>query len=58
MLGGIAQNTRGPVGLTSGCGFLKDYRYDQRFFKDPPPHFPLIMYEYDMWTLSSEYAQP
>jgi hypothetical protein len=41
--GSIAQRNRGVVhrGLAgSGRGFVqKDYKYDQRFAKDPPPHF-------------------
>lgn len=47
--GGIAQDTRGPVGLVDGRGFLKDYKYDQRFYSDPPPHFPTASYDYTGW---------
>jgi hypothetical protein len=51
ILGGLAQDTRGPVGMTNNCGFLKDYKYDMRFHTDPPPHFPVAMYEVDSWQL-------
>lgn len=37
--GSIAQRFRGPVGLTSGVGYLKDYRYDQRLAYMAPPKF-------------------
>lgn len=44
--GGIAQDYRGAVGtfnMSSGktsTGFEKDYTYDTRFAKNPPPHYP------------------
>lgn len=44
LLGGIIQNTRGPVGTFSGTtiktGFSKNYRYDERFLVTYPPAFP------------------
>jgi len=44
--GGIAQDYRGPVGtfnMSTGrtsTGFEKNYTYDTRFAKNPPPHYP------------------
>jgi hypothetical protein len=44
--GGIAQDYRGAVGtfsMASGqtvTGFEKNYTYDNRFAKNPPPHYP------------------
>jgi hypothetical protein len=40
LTGGVIQENRGPVGLTSGTGYLKRYSYDQCAFTDPPPYFP------------------
>jgi Tfp pilus assembly protein PilX len=37
--GAIAQNYRGPVGLTGTSGYLKDYKYDGRLAVDEPPYF-------------------
>ena len=52
ILGGVAQSVRGPVGRTDNRGFLKDYEYDQRFYLEPPPHFPVVAYDYDTWFLA------
>jgi len=52
ILGGVAQDTRGPVGRADNRGFLKDYKYDQRFLEEPPPHFPIAMYDYSLWQLN------
>ena len=52
ILGGVAQDTRGPVGMVNNRGFLKDYRYDQRFMSEPPPHFPMAMYDFNTWQLA------
>jgi hypothetical protein len=38
--GGIIQKQRGPVGLTSGEGYVKRYAYDACGLSDPPPYFP------------------
>jgi hypothetical protein len=38
--GGIIQDNRGPVGLTSGQGFIKRYSYDRCAAVQPPPYFP------------------
>jgi Tfp pilus assembly protein PilX len=38
--GGVIQRQRGPVGLTSGHGYVKRYSYDACGATDPPPYFP------------------
>ncbi len=38
--GSIAQNWRGAVGLASGTGYVKDYRYDSSLRIYTPPKFP------------------
>ena len=40
LTGGIIQRTRGPVGLSSGTGYLKRYSYDACGASQPPPYFP------------------
>lgn len=40
LTGGIIQKQRGPVGLTSGQGYIKRYSYDACGLSDPPPYFP------------------
>ena len=40
LTGGIIQRTRGPVGLSSGTGYLKRYSYDPCGASQPPPYFP------------------
>jgi Tfp pilus assembly protein PilX len=37
--GAIAQRFRGPVGTTGGTGFVKNYKYDDRFKYRSPPYF-------------------
>jgi hypothetical protein len=37
--GAIGQRFRGPVGKTSGQGYIKDYKYDERLAVDEPPYF-------------------
>jgi Tfp pilus assembly protein PilE len=37
--GAIGQRFRGIVGLTSGQGYIKDYKYDERLAVDEPPYF-------------------
>jgi hypothetical protein len=44
--GGIVEYYRGPVGTTSGQGYLKNYIFDTRFKTDPPPHYPVVGDEY------------
>jgi Tfp pilus assembly protein PilX len=38
--GGLIQNSRGAVGLTSGQGYTKRYSYNTCAVSDPPPYFP------------------
>ncbi|MEO8563693.1 MAG: hypothetical protein ABI601_16565, partial [bacterium] len=38
--GGIIQQARGPVGLSSGQGYAKRYSYDRCVIANPPPYFP------------------
>ncbi|HEY5088257.1 MAG TPA: hypothetical protein VII66_12935, partial [Gemmatimonadaceae bacterium] len=40
LAGGIIQEDRGPVGLSDGHGFAKQYSYDQCALYNPPPYFP------------------
>jgi hypothetical protein len=40
LTGGLIQNRRGPVGLTSGQGYVKRYAYDRCAITNPPPYFP------------------
>jgi hypothetical protein len=40
LLGGLIQYARGPVGLTNGAGFGKQYTYDRCANLRPPPYFP------------------
>ena len=37
--GSISQNFRGPVGLVSGAGYIKNYTYDDRLRYMEPPNF-------------------
>ena len=40
LAGGIIQQSRGPVGSSSGAGFGKQYSYDHCAVVNPPPYFP------------------
>ncbi|SMO82066.1 DUF4900 domain-containing protein [Gracilimonas mengyeensis] len=40
VLGGIIQKVRGPVGLTNGSGYTKNYVYDRRLLSMIPPSYP------------------
>jgi hypothetical protein len=40
LTGGLIQDTRGAVGLTSGEGYIKRYAYDSNARFCPPPHYP------------------
>ena len=40
LTGGIIQQSRGPVGLSTGQGYSKQYSYDRCAATDPPPYFP------------------
>ena len=50
LYGSIAQYRRGIVGQSSGTGYLKNYKYDTRFYADAPPHFPYSVYRYASWS--------
>ena len=39
VFGVIAQRYRGPVGTSSGNGYIKNYQYDDRLSLRQPPHF-------------------
>lgn len=39
VLGSIAQKFRGPVGLSNGVGYVKDYQYDTRLAYLAPPKY-------------------
>jgi len=54
ILGGLLQDTRGPVGTFSGSkkvsGYEKAYRYDERLLNISPPYYPTIgKYETVLW---------
>jgi hypothetical protein len=40
LTGGIIQQNRGAVGLTTGEGYAKRYSYDKCALYNPPPYFP------------------
>jgi hypothetical protein len=40
LTGGVIQRARGPVGLSTGQGFAKQYSYDRCAATNPPPYFP------------------
>ncbi len=40
LTGGLIQETRGAVGLSSGEGYIKRYAYDSNARFCPPPHYP------------------
>jgi Tfp pilus assembly protein PilX len=40
LTGGLIQQTRAPVGLTDGHGYVKRYQYDACGMTSPPPYFP------------------
>jgi hypothetical protein len=40
LTGGVIQRQRGPVGMTTGQGYIKRYSYDACGLTDPPPYFP------------------
>jgi hypothetical protein len=40
LTGGVIQETRGPIGVTDGHGYMKRYSYDACAYSDPPPYFP------------------
>ena len=40
LTGGLIQDSRGPVGLLGGEGYVKRYSYDRCAIVNPPPYFP------------------
>jgi hypothetical protein len=44
--GGIVNATRNAVGTTGGNGYSKNYIYDSRFKKTPPPRYPAVPDEF------------
>jgi hypothetical protein len=40
LTGGVIQTNRGPIGWSSGEGYIKRYAYDRCGATDPPPYFP------------------
>jgi len=40
LYGGLIQESRGPVGLINGSGYVKRYSYDHCAVVNPPPYFP------------------
>lgn len=52
LLGGIIQKDRGPVGLVSGVAYSKNYAFDTRFSRYPPPYFPTLGegITFETWT--------
>ncbi|HEX8723900.1 MAG TPA: hypothetical protein VF737_00765 [Gemmatimonadaceae bacterium] len=38
--GGLIQSNRGPVGVSTGQGYVKQYTYDRCAAVKPPPYFP------------------
>lgn len=49
--GGIANLIRNAVGIVNGSGYLKNYVYDVRFARNPPPYYPRLtdILEWDGW---------
>lgn len=47
--GGLVNNIRKAVGTTSGTGYKKNYVFDKRFAKTPPPNYPVLTDELE-WT--------
>ncbi len=45
--GGIVNYQRNAVGTTGGTGYYKNYTFDRRFSKNPPPQYPVIKEEYE-----------
>jgi len=40
--GGIVNDVRNAVGTTGNTGYNKNYIFDPRFAKKPPPHYPTV----------------
>ena len=55
LYGALAQDTRGPVGCIDWRGrvkgFTKDYKYDTRYWIEPPPHYEMLSYDFSQWRM-------
>lgn len=51
VVGGIANLIRNAVGTTSPSGFLKNYIFDVRLARNPPPYYPRLpdRLQWDTW---------
>jgi len=49
VFGGLVNNIRKAVGTTSGTGYKKNYIFDRRFARTPPPNYPVLTDELE-WT--------
>lgn len=51
VFGGLVNQIRNAVGTTGGTGYLKNYIFDKRFTKNPPPHYPVLTdeLEWENW---------
>lgn len=47
--GGIVNLTRNAVGIVGGAGYAKNYIFDTRFARNPPPNYPKLVDELE-WT--------
>lgn len=47
--GGIVNNVRNAVGIVGGAGYTKNYIFDTRLSKNPPPNYPKLLDELE-WT--------
>lgn len=47
--GGIVNKCRQAVGLVNGTGYKKNYTFDERFLKTPPPAYPVKTDEFE-WS--------
>ncbi len=45
--GGIVNETRNAVGIVGGAGYSKNYIFDKRFERDPPPYYPKVLGDLD-----------
>lgn len=45
--GGIVTQIRNAVGLVGSSGYIKNYVFDIRFLKNPPPNYPKLIDELD-----------
>lgn len=47
--GGIVNSVRNAVGIVGGAGYTKNYIFDKRLSKNPPPNYPKLPDELE-WT--------